>query len=317
MNRLKIAVLALAATGLLVASCGSGASGASSNAVSNKPTESQSVVSGSSTQTGGSQSQQTSAAGARPSGVPAAGTSPAIDRILKQGYIRVGVFAGPPWLTQSTSGGEEWSGPSWSLAQEVSKRLGVPLKLVNVGDDTKVTSVQTGQIDISITPLNETDKRKAVVDFVTYSRDGYCWFSLKTNTKVQSVADLNKPGVVDAEVSGGGPVSTLPQIYPNLKIYQYVAAPGEVYALQPVLTGKADVGGFDNVLVKMIAKQHPDLRFIPDVDECISKPALPVDVGWAIQKGDPVFKSFLDSVAKQMQPELNKEEDAAIAALSS
>lgn len=272
---------------------------------------------GGSSPTGSTPSATNGAVSSRPAGVPAPGESPAIDRILKQGYIRVGVFAGPPWLVQSTSGGAEWSGPSWTLAQAVAKRLGVTLKLVNVGDDTKVTSVQTGQIDISITPLNETEKRKAVVDFVTYSRDGYCWFSLKTNTKVQTVADLNKPGVIDAEVSGGGPVSTLPEVYPNLKIFQYVAAPGEVYALQPVLTGKADVGGFDNVLVKMIAKQHPELRFIPEVDACMSKPALPVDVGWAIQKGDPKFKAFLESVQGPMQAQLDQEENTAIDALTS
>lgn len=261
-------------------------------------------------------SAATSSTALRPPGVPAAGQSPAIDRILKNGYIRVGVFAGPPWLVQSTTGSATWSGSSWTLAQEVAKRLGVTLKLVDVGDDTKVTSVQTGQLDISITPLNETAKRKQVIDFVTYSRDGYCWFALKSNDKVNTVEDLNKGGIVDAEVSGGGPVSTLPETYPNLKIFQYVAAPGEVYALQPVLTGKADVGGFDNVLVYQIQKQYPQLKFIPDADTCFSKPTLPVDVGWGIQKGDPVFQKYLQGVADDIRTKLEQEELQIIKSLS-
>lgn len=259
-------------------------------------------------------SSTASANGGRPAGVPAPGQSPEIDRILKQGYIKVGVKPAPPWMSESTSG--EWSGISWTLAEAVAKRLGVTLKPVNVGNDTKITSVQLGQLDISITPLNETDARKKVVDFVTYSQDGECWFSLKTDTKVQTVADLNKPGVVDAEVVGGAQVNILPHLYPNLKIFQYVAAPGEVYALQPVETHKADTAGFDYLLAPQIAKAHPELRFIPPVDECLAHPANPIDEGWAIKKGDPVFKAYLDSIAQSMRPQLDKQLLADSATLS-
>ncbi|TAN34709.1 transporter substrate-binding domain-containing protein [bacterium] len=279
-------VVALLAAALMVGGCGGGSSAA-----------------GSST---------------RPAGVPAAGVSPTIDRILQNGYLKVGVMAGPPWLVQNPTGGTSaWSGPSWTLAQAVSKQLGVPLKLVDVGDDTKVTSVQTGQIDISITPLNETDKRKKVVDFITYSVDGYCWFALQSNNKVSSVADFNKGGIVDAEVSGGAEVSTLPTIWPNLKIMQYVAAPGEVYALEPVLSGRADIAGFDAPLVGQIQHQYPQLKFIPDPQTCIAKPLLPIQVGWAIRQGDPAFKSFLEGIEKPMQSQLDKETSDIIAHLSS
>lgn len=244
----------------------------------------------------------------RPSGVPAPGASAVLDRIYDHGYIAAGVLAGPPWLIEDASGGSTaWSGPSWTLAQAVSKAMNVPLKLVPVGNDTKITSVQTGAIDIAITTLSITPPRLEVVDFIQYSVDGFCWFALKTNDKVNTLEDLNKPGITTAEIAGGAQIGLIPSKYPNLKIVQSVAALNEVFLLQPVLSGKTDVASFDAPLVYQIAKEHPELKFIPEPDTCVATPEFVGGVGWAIQKGDAAFKDFLEGIRKPLQSQLDKE----------
>jgi polar amino acid transport system substrate-binding protein len=289
MRTVRVLAAILAASLLFTACSGSASPSASTNpAASSSP---------------GAASQ----ASGRPAGVPDAGQSPVLDRMYEHGYIAAGVLAGPPWLIESATGGTDWSGPSWTLAQAVSAALALPLKLVPVGNDTKITSVQTGAIDIAITTLSVTPPRQEVVDFIEYSVDGFCWFALKTNDKVNTLEDLNKPGLITVEVAGGAQIGLIPTKYPNLKIQQVVAALNEVFILEPVLSGKADVGSFDAPLVYQIAKQHPELKFIPEPDSCVANPEFVGKVGWAIQKGDTVLKTFLDGIREPLQPQLDKE----------
>src|SRR5262245_13380671 len=97
--------------------------------------------------------------------VPAPGASPRIDAIKKAGVLRVGVLANAPWLVENTSGqGEAWSGPAWLLAKEYAKRLHVKLEPVPVSHETKVPVLASNQVDISVTPLAETQERLKVVD---------------------------------------------------------------------------------------------------------------------------------------------------------
>ena len=94
--------------------------------------------------------------------VPAPGKSPRIDAIKKAGALRVGVLANAPWLVENTtSSGDQWSGPAWTLAQEYAKLLGVKLQPVLVSHETKVPVLAANQVDISITPLAENAERKA------------------------------------------------------------------------------------------------------------------------------------------------------------
>ena len=46
------------------------------------------------------------------------------------------------------------------LAQEYANRLGVKLEPVAVSHETKVPILASGQVDMTIAPLSETDQRK-------------------------------------------------------------------------------------------------------------------------------------------------------------
>src|SRR6516225_1051978 len=134
--------------------------------------------------------------------VPAPGASPRVDAIKKAGTLRVGVLANAPWLVENTTGqGEAWSGPAWILAQEYAKRLNVKLEPVPVSHETKVPVLASNQVDISVTPLAETQERLKVVDFIIYSNTSVCVFGLASNPRLaqaKSVDDLNKPDITIA-----------------------------------------------------------------------------------------------------------------------
>src|SRR6476659_8792835 len=88
--------------------------------------------------------------------VPVPGKSTRVDAIRKTGTLRVGVLANAPWLVENTtSSGDQWSGPAWTLAQEYAKLLGVKLQPILVSHETKVPVLAANQVDISITPLAE------------------------------------------------------------------------------------------------------------------------------------------------------------------
>src|SRR3979409_559515 len=116
-----------------------------------------------------------SAQSPRPAGVPEAGKSERIDDILKRGTLKVGVTPSFPWLFRNKTGkGNEWRGSSWVLAKAYADALGVKLEPVPVSNETKVPIVVSGGVDITVSSLAETDARKQVVDFVTYSVATFC-----------------------------------------------------------------------------------------------------------------------------------------------
>src|SRR5262249_30863730 len=120
----------------------------------------------------------------RPPGVPEEGKSERIDAILKRGTLKVGVTPTFPWVFRNKSGtGDEWRGSSWVFAKATAEALGVKLEVVPVSNETKIPIVISGGVDITISALAETDARKQVVDFVTYSRGTFCIFGLKTDPK--------------------------------------------------------------------------------------------------------------------------------------
>src|SRR5258707_12906776 len=168
--------------------------------------------------------------------------SPRVDAIRKAGALRVGVLANAPWLIENMSGqGEAWSGPAWILAQEYARRLKVKLEPIAVSHETKVPVLASNQVDISITPLAETQERLKVVDFIIYSKTSVCMFGLASNptfAAAKSVEDLNKPGVTIAYYTGGGEEGWVKERFPKAQL-RGVAGSG-VAPVEEVMAQRAD-----------------------------------------------------------------------------
>jgi polar amino acid transport system substrate-binding protein len=244
----------------------------------------------------------------RPPGVPEAGKSERIDTILKRGTLKVGVTPTFPWVYRNKTGvGDEWRGSSWAFAKATAEALGVKLEVVPVSNETKIPIVISGGVDITISALAETDARKQVVDFVTYSRGTFCIFGLKTDAKaaaMKTVEQLNDPSLTFAAYVGTNQAAWIPQTFPKAKM-RAVTGSGQA-PVDELLSGRADFVVGDSPLEPIFKNAYKDMFSIPS--DCTKSELNPVPDGQAIAKNQPVFLEFLREVERKNDAKIRQEE---------
>jgi len=244
----------------------------------------------------------------RPAGVPEAGKSERIDEILKRGTIKVGVTPSFPWLFRNKTGtGDEYRGSSWVLAKAYADALGVKLEPVPVSNETKVPIVASGGVDMTISSLAETDARKQVVDFVTYSQATFCIFGLKTNPKaaaVKSIDQLNDPKLTFAAYVGTNQAAWIPKTFPKAQL-RGVTGSGQA-PVDELLSGRADFVVGDSPLEPIFKNAYKTMLSLPE--DCSKSDLNPVPVGHAIAKNQPVFLEFLRGIQKKTDTKVKQEE---------
>lgn len=248
-----------------------------------------------------------SAQSARPPGVPEAGKSERIDDILKRGTLKVGVTPSFPWLFRNKSGkGDEWRGSSWVLAKAYADALGVKLEAVPVSNETKVPIVVSGGVDMTISSLAETDARKQVVDFVTYSQGTLCVFGLSTNKKaaaIKTVDQLNDSNLTFAAYVGTNQAAWIPKTFPKAQM-RGVTGSGQA-PVDELLAGRADFVVGDSPLEPIFKNAYKEMFSVPD--DCAKSELNPVPIGQAIAKNQPVFIEFLRGIEKKVAPKVKQE----------
>ena len=245
---------------------------------------------------------------------PAPGASPRIDAIRKAGALRVAVLANAPWLVESTTGGEQWSGPAWMLSEEYAKRLGVKLQPVLVSHETKIPVLASNQVDISITPLAETPERDAVVDFVLYSNTSVCMFGRADNPRFASaktVDDLNRPEVTIAYFIGGAEEGWVKQRFPRAK-FLGVANSGATAPLEDIMAKRADAAPINRVPYVPMSHKVRGLAVLPAANNCQGSTEKAQPVGMAIDKNQPVFLTWLRAVETSVHPKLEAAEQNVV-----
>jgi polar amino acid transport system substrate-binding protein len=244
----------------------------------------------------------------RPAGVPEAGKSERIDDIMKRGTLKVGVTPSFPWLFRNKTGkGDEWRGSSWVLAKAYADALGVKLEPVPVSNETKVPIVVSGGVDITVSSLAETDARKQVVDFVTYSVATFCIFGLTTNPKaaaIKSIDQLDNPDLTFAAYVGTNQANWIPKTFPKAKI-RGVTGSGQA-PVAKLLAGRADFVVGDSPLEPIFKNAHKTMFSIPA--DCSKSDVNPVPIGQAIAKNQPVFLEFLKGVEKKVDAKVKQED---------
>ena len=250
--------------------------------------------------------------------LPAAGTSPRVDAIRKAQVLRVGVLANAPWLVENTTGsGEHWSGPAWVLAKEYADRLGVKLEPILVSHETKVPVLAANQVDISITPLAETQERKAVVDFVLYSNTSVCMFGKADNPKfanAKSVDDLNSPDLTIAYFLGAAEEGWVKQRFPKAKLLG-VANSGATAPLEDVMAGRADAAPINRIPYVPMSHKVKGLAVLPSANNCQGSTEKAQPVGMAIDKNQPELLAWMVAVEKSVHGKLEAAEEAVVATM--
>ncbi len=244
--------------------------------------------------------------------VPEAGTSKKVDEIKARGVLNAAVLAEPPWLAENTTGsGPQYFGSAWMITEEIAKRLGVKIAVTPVSHETKIPILATGQVDVTVAPMAMTDERKKVVDFVQYSRASLCFYGLEANPKlknVNSVDDLNNAELTMAYLTGTPPETWAPKRFPNMQFRGVQTSSGANGPIEEILAGRADVGPIDNVVWPRLNKSQPGLVVFPKGDDCLRSEENALPIGYAIDKGDPVFLKWLADVTAEIKDGYEAEE---------
>jgi polar amino acid transport system substrate-binding protein len=241
---------------------------------------------------------------------PAPGVSPKVDAIRKAGALRVGVLTNPPWLWENTSGsGEQWDGPSWTLAKEYARLLNVKLVAVPVSNDTKVPVLASNQVDITVTPLAQTPERTKVVDFILYSNTSICMFGLANNPKfagAKTIDDLNDPNVTIAYLVGASEEPWVKERFPKAKHRGQISS--NLVPIDEVLARRADAAPVNRVQWIALSRKAKELGVLPKENNCQDSTEKAQPVGLAVHKGEDAFVNWARAVAKRMDAQLKADD---------
>ena len=87
-----------------------------------------------------------------------------LESVKERGVLRAGIRTDNPphgFITQEGN----WVGFDVDIAEAVAKELGVKLEKVKVDELTRISYLQTGQIDVAVASMSHTRKRDEQIDF--------------------------------------------------------------------------------------------------------------------------------------------------------
>lgn len=162
-------------------------------------------------------------------------------------------LAYPPFEMTDEDGNP--SGISVDLAYDLGKYLGREVRIENMSYNGLIPALTTDKIDLIISSMTITDKRKESIDF----SDPYAKISLalliNKNSPVEDIDDLNVKGRKVAVKKG-----TTGHIYAtdNLKNADIQVYDKESACVLAVVQGKADAFIYDQMTILKNWKQYPD-----------------------------------------------------------
>ena len=225
------------------------------------------------------------------------------DQIREKGVLRVGISPFTPWVFKDKDG--KLVGFEIDVAKKLSKDMGVTPEFISYDWEKMIPALKEGQIDIIIAGMAITPQRALEVNFSSpYAISGISLATHLEGTKhIKSVEELNhqsiKIGVISATVSEG----LAKRIFNKASIIAFKKSKA---AEDAIVTGKIHAYMEADPIPRFIALDHPG-----KVDVPLSEPLLATRAGFAINKGDPDFISFLNSwiIARQADTWLTSSHD--------
>lgn len=216
----------------------------------------------------------------------------ALDRVKRDGVLRVGYNGYPPYLRHDPATGEI-TGFSVELIQLVVRYWGRDVKLewVPTSWDRMKPDMMAGKFELMVEPIWRTIPRAAEVGFTRpYAYFGYAvGIVAKGDIRFSSIADLNQKGIIVAVQQGGGSHEFAKSQLPNATIKVLPNDTSDT-ALREVLLRASDIALGDAPTVRRFAEAHMtlvDTRFL-------DAPPVVVPAGFMVPQGDYKWEQFLN-----------------------
>jgi polar amino acid transport system substrate-binding protein len=147
------------------------------------------------------------------------------------------------------------TGVGVDLAHALCDYLHRPIQIENMPFEGLIPALKTGRIDLIISSMTATDERRKSIDFSDPYLSTGLSILVKKDSPIQSIADVDKPGVIVVLKTG-----TTSAIYARDHFKNATVLPLEqdtACALE-VVQGKADAFIYDQMSIYQFAKKHPD-----------------------------------------------------------
>ena len=214
-----------------------------------------------------------------------------LDRVEETGTVRIGVRNDNPPMSFINENGE-WIGFDLELAEAIATELGAELELVPVDGTTRISFLESGQVDMSVASMNHTRSREEAIDFsITYFWDNQS-FLVRTDTYSsidelfgQTVAANAGSSVIDSwnayVADAGGEPSEIVEFDDKLA------------AMQALRDGAVEGYSEDNITLLALAAGNPELTLLPGGHN-------PVRFGIGVPENDSEWRDTLNLALQEV-----------------
>ena len=179
--------------------------------------------------------------------------------VKKAGVLRCGAAVAPPYVMRDPKTGA-YSGFFSDLCRDFGENvLKVKVEFVDTTWDNIVAGLQSEKWDLSMA-LNDTPEREQAVAFSSGATDYNVSFVYnKNNPKipqaVRAIADIDKPGVTIAVMSGTSQDKAISAV---LKQAQIMRLPGNDETRLALISKRADLLADANITNMLLTEAHPE-----------------------------------------------------------
>ena len=211
----------------------------------------------------------------------------AVEQVLKQGVLRVGMSTFVPWAMKDKTG--KLMGFEIDVATRLAEDMGVKVQFIPTKWSGIVPALLTGKFDIIIGGMGILPSRNLKVNFSNpYDYTGMSMAASTTLAKdFSGLEDFNREDVTISARLGSTGVAAIKKHLPKAQIRMF---DDEAQAFQEAINGRVHAVVSSAPTPAFQAIKHSDKLFIPLKENFTREP-----IGFAVQKGDFDFINFLNN----------------------
>jgi arginine/lysine/histidine transporter system substrate-binding protein len=180
------------------------------------------------------------------------GITPPLDELFPSGEIVVAVDASYPPFAVATA--DDLFGLDIDVSREIGRRVGLPVRFVNMGYDGLYDSLKTGQTDIIVSALLIDGFRLGDVRYTRFYFDA--GLILVSDSGIRQMEALVGRSLA---FEFGSPADTEARLWSRrIGVFEHRPYELPVYALDAVRTGGADAALVDAIAGRLYLREHPD-----------------------------------------------------------
>jgi len=220
-----------------------------------------------------------------------------LDKIKQSGTLVIGTRTGSPPFAYVNKN-NDWVGFSIDLVDqgivpELSKKLGKPIKVEKKesAPPTRIPLLSANSVDLIAETMTDTPERRQSVDFsLTFFLTG-AQFLVKKGSPIHSLKDAAGKRV--AAQQGSTNAKFLREQAPTVQLREF---PDQPAAFQALMQGQVDAYTNDGIQLAGLKAKAPN----PDQLEVVGEFYTREPYGMAMRKGDPDFKTVVDTGLKNL-----------------